>query len=50
MGSPERSYLLTDTVLAKDIISTSLTGRGAIIEAEVLVRNRQRNDITVESL
>jgi hypothetical protein len=46
-GEKDLGYILTDTVLAKDIISTSLTGRGAIIEAEVLVRNREKNDITV---
>ena len=36
----DHNFVLTMTVPAEDIISTSRTGRGALHEGEVLVRNQ----------
>lgn len=40
-------YLLTDHVKVSDIISTARTGRGALAEGEVLVRNTPDRDVIV---
>lgn len=41
-------FILSDTIPARSIISTAITGRGAVIEGEALVANDPHNKITVE--
>ncbi len=47
-GPDENSFVLTSYVAAEDIMSTAVTGRGALTEGEVLVRNQPDSEAHVE--